>query len=97
MFNGIGKTSIYNYLKKTQEDNFQFLNYVNKPKFTGAGKKITISIDLSELNLLYLEKENINKRMSIKECFKTLGIKNKSEAEALNLDFASLYNGKKDR
>ncbi|MDY3995231.1 MAG: hypothetical protein SOY58_05755 [Candidatus Onthovivens sp.] len=94
-FNGIGKTSIYNYLKKTQEDNFQFLDYESKPNFTGTGKKFTISTDLSELNLLCLEKEDINKRMSIKECFKTLGIKNKSEAEALNLDFASLYNGKK--
>lgn len=95
-FNGIGKTSIYNYLKKTQKDNFQFLDYENKPKFTGSGKKITISIDLSELNLLYFEKENINKKMSIKECFKTLGIKNKSDAETLNKDFANLYNGKKE-
>lgn len=24
-FNGIGKTSIYNYLKKTQKDNYNFL------------------------------------------------------------------------
>ena len=95
-FNGIGKTSIYNYLKKTQKDNFQFLDYDNKPKFTGSGKKITISIDLSQLNLLYFEKDKINKKMSIKECFKTLGIKNKSDAETLNKDFANLYNGKKE-
>ena len=91
-FNGIGKTSIYNYLKRTQEDNYQFLDYDTKPKFTGAGKKITISIDLSELNLLCLEKENINKRISVKECFKTLGIKSKSDAKELNSDFARLYN-----
>ena len=95
-FNGIGKTSIYNYLKDTQKDNFQFLDYENKPKFTGSKNKITISIDLSELNLLYFEKDNINKTMSIKECFKTLGIKNNSDAEALNKNFANLYNGKKE-
>ena len=69
-FNGIGKTSIYNYLKKTQKDNYQFLDYENKPKFTGSGKKITISIDLVELNLLYIERDNIKKRLSVKECFK---------------------------
>ena len=94
-FNGIGKTSIYNYLKKTQKDNYQFLDYENKPKFTGSGKKITISIDLAELNLLYLERDNIKKRLSVKECFKSFGVKNKTDAESINADFASFYNGKK--
>ncbi|MCM1260776.1 MAG: hypothetical protein NC182_06560 [Prevotella sp.] len=94
-FNGVGKTSIYNYLKKTQGDNYQFLDYENKPKFIGSGKKITISIDLSELNLLYLERDNINKRLSVKDYFKTLGIKNKADAESLNTDFSDFYNGKK--
>ena len=94
-FNGIGKTSIYNYLKKTQKDNYQFLDYENKPKFTGSGKKITISIDLVELNLLYIERDNIKKRLSVKECFKSFGVKNKTDAESINADFASFYNGKK--
>lgn len=94
-FNGIGKTSIYNYLKNTQKDNCQFLDYENKPKFTGSGKKITISIDLTELNLLYFDRDNIKKRLSVKECFKSFGVKTKSDADSLNADFASFYNGKK--
>lgn len=94
-FNGIGKTSIYNYLKKTQENNFQFLDYENKPKFSGADKNITISIDLSELNLLNHEKDEINKKISIKECFKNLGIKKIQEAKKLNTEFSNLYTGNK--
>lgn len=93
-FNGIGKTSIYNYLKATQEDNYQFLDYESKPKFTGSGKKITISIDLSELNHLYSERDIIKKRLSVKECFKSFGVKNITDAKSINSGFANLFSGK---
>lgn len=93
-FNGIGKTSIYNYLKKTQTDNYQFLDYEDKPKFTGSGKKISISIDLSELNLLYSQRDDINQKLSLKECFKPK-IKKNADAQSINVDFGNYYSGKK--
>lgn len=93
-FNGIGKTSIYNYLKNTQQNNYQFLDYENKPKFTSAKKKFVISTDLSDLDFLCAERDNIKKRLSVKECFKQYGIKSKNNADLLGKEFADFFNRK---
>ena len=95
-FNGIGKTSIYTYLRKTKFADCEFLDYNDKPKFTGAGKKLTIAPDVSELNYLIAELENIKKKISLKECFKIYNIKTKADVNKLNNnEFSNIYNSKK--
>lgn len=91
-FNGIGKSTIYNYLKDTQESNYKFLDYEHKPKFTGAGKAFVISLDITNLNALLEEKPTLEQRLSLSNYFKTINIKKANLSnypEGINVLFSS--------
>lgn len=63
-YNGIGKSSIYKYLKEKRKDEYFFIDYEDKPKFIKSGKSYTISVDLSKINELKSKIGNINTKLS---------------------------------
>ncbi|MDY0211099.1 MAG: hypothetical protein RBQ91_06835 [Acholeplasma sp.] len=66
-YNGIGKTSIYRYIRDHKEDDrITFLDYVDERNdFIKNKKKIQITADVLSINALNFEIENIKQSMSV--------------------------------
>ena len=72
-YNGVGKTSIFRYIKEFKEDNrILFLDYIDEREtFKKNKKKLIISANVNRINDLEIEVQSLKDRMNIKNSLST--------------------------
>jgi ABC-type cobalamin/Fe3+-siderophores transport system ATPase subunit len=70
--NGIGKSSIFHCIKSLKQNEAAFLSYTeNNVKFSGIGKKLTITTDVQKIASIEDKLDTLAKTSDLKEIMKT--------------------------
>lgn len=96
-YNGIGKSSIYNYLKNAHKDEYEFMDYnpdSNSSISSSSNNTIRISANTTTITRLEGTIEDFEKNKSVKALVKSrLGIKSKASAkDSKNDQIIEAYN-----
>ncbi len=94
-YNGVGKTSVYNYLKSKYIDIYSFVDYeTTKDDFIELKKNIIIGAQINKINILKSQTETLNNELDVVGKLKKYNIKNKTAAN-INQYVNNTYNNKR--
>ena len=85
-FNGIGKTSIYEYLKENFPRDYVFFDYKERPTFTSSGKKIELTVNTDKIITSQGKIVDLKNQLSLKKNMKQLSITKKADVDKLRIE-----------